>query len=207
MNALIFKTGVLLSFLFPLRYIQKFEYIYMYLYSGYVSRNFKFFGHSLIRGKFSSFKGGKYITIGDGVAIGKYVTLTAWDEFQGTKYSPEIIIGDGTSIGDNAHITCINRIVLGKNVLLGKKVLITDNSHGNLSVEELNTAPLMRRLYSKAEIVIGNNVWIGENCSILPGTYIGDNAIIGSNSVVTKNVPANSIAAGIPCEIIRKISE
>lgn len=56
-------------------------------------------------------------------------------------------------------------------------------------------------------ITIGNNVWIGGNAVILPGVTIGDNAVIGAGSVVTKDIPANVIAAGNPCRIIRKITE
>lgn len=56
-------------------------------------------------------------------------------------------------------------------------------------------------------ITIGNNVWIGGNVIILPGVTIGDNAVIGAGSVVTKDVPDNMIAAGNPCKVIRKITD
>ena len=56
-------------------------------------------------------------------------------------------------------------------------------------------------------ISIGNNVWIGGNTVILPGVTIGDNVVIGAGSVVTKNIPANMIAAGNPCRVIREIVE
>ena len=56
----------------------------------------------------------------------------------------------------------------------------------------------------KGDTVIGNDVWIGKNVTILPGVHIGDGAIIGANSVVTKDIPAYHIAGGNPCKIIRK---
>ena len=56
-------------------------------------------------------------------------------------------------------------------------------------------------------ITIGNNVWLGGNVCVLPGVTIGDNAVIGAGSVVTRDVPANCIAAGNPCRVIRSITE
>jgi acetyltransferase-like isoleucine patch superfamily enzyme len=58
-----------------------------------------------------------------------------------------------------------------------------------------------------APIIIGNNVWIGSNSTILPGVVIGDNSIIGAGSVVTKNVPSNVIVAGVPAKVIKKIED
>ena len=57
------------------------------------------------------------------------------------------------------------------------------------------------------DVTIGNNVWIGGNVVICPGVTIGDNAVIGAGSVVTKDIPAWSVAAGNPCRVIRKITE
>lgn len=57
-----------------------------------------------------------------------------------------------------------------------------------------------------APITIGNNVWIGGSVVILPGITIGDNVVIGAGSVVTKNIPANSLAVGNPCRILREIT-
>ncbi len=54
---------------------------------------------------------------------------------------------------------------------------------------------------------IGNNVWIGGNAVICPGVHIGDNAVIGAGSVVTRDIPAWSVAAGNPCRVIRKITD
>ena len=56
-------------------------------------------------------------------------------------------------------------------------------------------------------IKIGNNVWIGGNVIVLPGVNIGDNVVIGAGSVVTKDIPANCVAVGNPCRVIRKINE
>lgn len=64
-----------------------------------------------------------------------------------------------------------------------------------------------RQLITLKPVVIGKNVWITTNCIILPGVKIGDNAVIGAGSVVTKDIPANSVAAGNPCKVIKHFDE
>ena len=115
---------------------------------------------------------------------------------------PQIVIGDGCSIGDGAHITAIDRIELGRNVLTGKYVLITDNAHGDADPALLDIAPNRRPLVSKGPVVIEDNVWIGEKASILSGVRIGRGAIIGAGAVVTKDVPAGCMALGVPARVV-----
>lgn len=89
--------------------------------------------------------------------------------------------------------------------MTGRFVLITDNGHGRSIAEESNIPPLKRKTFSKGPVIIGKNVWIGDKATVLPGVTIGDGAIIGANSVVTKDIPANSIAVGIPAKVVKKI--
>lgn len=118
---------------------------------------------------------------------------------------PEIIIGDNCCFGACNHITASDRIVIGDNVLTGKRVTISDNNHGNSDASTLQIPPVEREVVSKGSIVIGNNVWIGENALILSGVTIGESSIIAAGSVVTKDIPAFSIAAGNPARIIKTI--
>ena len=104
-------------------------------------------------------------------------------------------------VNKNVHIGCINRITIGKGTLIGSNVLITDHSHGD---KEYDLTPSNRPLYSQGPVVIGKNVWIGENVGILPDVTIGDNCIICAGSVVTRSIPNNSIAAGNPARIVRQ---
>ena len=96
-------------------------------------------------------------------------------------------------------------IQIGDNLLTGNDVLISDNNHGQTVKDDLMIRPQDRPIHSKGEIIIGNNVWIGEKAVVLGNVKIGDGAIIAANSVVTHDVPAYSIAAGVPAKIIKQI--
>lgn len=150
-------------------------------------------------------KGLKYISVGDHTYISPGVQLTAWDSHNGNHFKPSIIIGNCCSIRNNTHITAINSITIGDNLLTGTNVLITDNSHGQSTREHMSLPFNQRPLYSKGPVVIGKNVWLGNNVCVMPGVTIGDGAIIGANSVVTHDVPAYSVAAGIPARVIKQL--
>ena len=103
-------------------------------------------------------------------------------------------------------MTAINRIVIGNGVLTGKKVLITDNSHGEITREMMDVDPLKRQVVSKGEVIIGDNVWIGEKATIVANVKIGNGAIVAANSVVTKDVPPYCVVAGCPAKIVKNFN-
>lgn len=170
-------------------------------YTGLVSNRFKHFGKNSLVSPFQKLSGSKYISIGDNVVIHDNVVLTAWDKYLDDKFSPLIEIGDRTSIGGQCHISAINKISIGNDVLFGRNITIVDNSHGS-SKFNLNLSPSMRKLVSRGEIIIGDKVWIGDKCTILAGVKIGNNTIIGANTVVTKDIEENSIIVGSPARKI-----
>lgn len=177
-----------------------------YIYTGSIKRKFASFGkRSLIIPSLLSFRGGKYISIGNNTIIGKSVQLTAWDKYREKYYTPSIIIGSNCNIRAYSHITAINEIIIGDNLLTGTNVLISDNSHGILSESHVKIPPSERDLNSKGKIQIGNNVWVGNNVIILANVKIGDGVIIGANSVVTSDIPAYSVAVGVPAKIVKQI--
>ena len=145
-------------------------------------------------------KGLQYISIGGKTVIAKGAIITAHDSRGSQKFNPEIIIGDSCCIGEYSHITAIDSISIGDNVLTGRYVYISDHNHGDKS--SLLIPPSARPLSSKGPVIIGNNVWIGEHVCILSGVKIGNNAIIAANAVVTHNVPDNTVVGGVPAKII-----
>lgn len=101
------------------------------------------------------------------------------------------------------HIGALNEIVIEDNVLIGSHVLIIDHNHG--TTEDVSKPPVLRELVSTGKVHIKRNVWIGENCMIFPNVTIGENSIIGAGSVVTKDIPANSVAVGNPAKVIKHL--
>lgn len=151
-------------------------------------------------------RGEQYIFIGDGTIIGNNCIITAWDKTSsGNTFNPNITIGQNCNIGEFNHITSINKIIIGDNLLTGRWVTISDNNHGDISFEDLQIPPLLRHETSKGPVIIGNNVWIGDKSTILSNVKIGDGVIVGANSVVTKDIPAYSVVGGNPAKIIKQI--
>lgn len=152
--------------------------------------------------------GEEHIFIGAGTHFGEGSFLMAWEKTcAGGDFHPEIHIGKNCNFGGWNNITATNRIQIGDNLLTGKWVTIIDNSHGETDLASLQQPPLMRLVTSKGPIIIGNNVWIGDKVTILPNVAIGDGAVIAANSVVTKDVPAYAVVAGIPAKVIKQVKE
>ncbi len=112
-------------------------------------------------------------------------------------YYKNITVGNmstpGFSMGN--YIQGRGGIIIGHNVRVGPNSGLISSNH------DLNDFDRWKKAKS---IIIGDNVWIGMNSIVMPGVEIGDNVIIGANSVVNTNIPSNTIAAGIPCKVIRK---
>lgn len=106
------------------------------------------------------------------------------------------ILEIGNNCGfSSTNICCFDHISIGNNVRVGANSVIMDSDFHNNDV----------RVEGPKPIRIDDNVWIGANVVIMKGVHIGENCIIGINSVVTKDIPANSVAAGVPCKVIRSL--
>ncbi|NLG04512.1 MAG: acyltransferase [Clostridia bacterium] len=149
-------------------------------------------------------KGNQYISIGKNSILARGSRIEAW-EIKGQKIKPSIMLGNGVIFNPNCHVGAINKVVIEDNVILGSNVLITDHFHGQISKSALRIPPAKRKLYSKGTVTICRNAWIGENVAILPGVTVGENAIVGANAVVTKDVPSNAVVGGNPARVIRII--
>ncbi|MGB0880550.1 MAG: DapH/DapD/GlmU-related protein [Polaribacter sp.] len=110
-----------------------------------------------------------------------------------SKIKKGILCDPGDNI--NNYIQANNGIIFGSNVELAPGVSIISSNHKNNNLREHTAGK---------PIVIGNNVWIGANATILPEVTIGNNVTIGANSVVTKDIPDNSVAVGNPCKVIKE---
>ena len=106
----------------------------------------------------------------------------------------EIIIGDDCGFSGTV-IGCFDRIIIGNRVKCGANTLITDGDWHSEDPRSSKPRP----------IVIGDNVWLGVNVTVMKGVIIGENSLIGAGSIVTKDIPPNVIAAGNPCVVIRPL--
>ena len=148
------------------------------------------------------FNGMKYIEIGNNFYCGRFAWVEALDNYFNQEFKPSLVIGDNFTMQNNCHIGCVDSIVIGDNVLLGSKVFITDHLHGHITNRDIQVPPARRPLSSKP-VRIGNNVWIGDNVSIMPGVNLGNNVIVGANAVVTKSFMDNVVIAGVPAKVIK----
>lgn len=147
------------------------------------------------------------ISIGNNFRAGKDFWLEAVLADGALTYNPKIIIKDNVIINDNVHIGSTNYLEIGNNVLMASKIYISDHNHGSYfgnNQSSPDTPPSARSVSCDKCVIIGDNVWIGEFVSILPGVTIGRGSIIGSNSVVAKSIPPNCIAVGSPAKVVKK---
>ena len=170
------------------------------LHSEWIAAKMAECGQGVFFAKIGKLHSPEYIHIGNKTVFDKGIWLTAW---KNETSKPFLEIGSHCNFGAFNHITCANRIVIGDNCLTGKWVTITDNSHGKTDYNSLLLPPNKRNITSKGPIVVGNNVWIGDKATILPGVTIGDGAVIAANAVVTKDVPAYCVVGGNPATIIK----
>lgn len=149
-------------------------------------------------------RGMKYIDFGRNLTTG---VGCRFDCYSGN--APDRVtlhFGNNVQINDYVHIVTMDSVTIGDNVLMASNVFISDNSHGSYSGDEMDSSPdipPMERAYSTAPVKIGNNCWIGEGVIILPGVEIGEGCVIGAHSVVSRDIPSQTVAIGSPARVIK----
>ena len=114
-----------------------------------------------------------------------------------TDFGKNITVGEGVFINACCHFQDHGGVIIGDGCQIGHNVVFATLNHGLPPEERQTTYP--------APIVLGRNVWVGSNATILPGVTIGDNAVVGAGAVVTKDVEANTIVGGVPAKLIKRI--
>lgn len=204
-RSILHSTITSISLFFSLNNIYTFRKYKNIFYSSLLKREFKDVGENFSIEYPFNIIGPLYISIGNNFSSFSGLILEAHEQHLNNHYSPEIKIGDNVSFAYNCHIGCVNKIIIGNNVLFASKVFVTDHFHGEIKKEFLKIPPSLRKVISKGPVIIEDNVWIGEGVAIMPNVKIGRNTIIGTNSVVTKNIPENSVVGGVPAKVIRKL--
>jgi acetyltransferase-like isoleucine patch superfamily enzyme len=145
--------------------------------------------------------------VGPGVTleIGKdaKIHLGRWSWIgHGTKiraHEGEVHIGAKTVLGQECTISSFQHVSIGRECIVADRVMLIDFDHGVVEVER----PVREQGIYKRDVRVGHNVWMGYGACVLRGVRIGDNAIVGTSTVVTKDVPANAVVAGVPAKILR----
>ncbi|WP_345955883.1 DapH/DapD/GlmU-related protein [Mucilaginibacter sp. PAMB04168] len=198
-----YYLGVIIGYCFTEKLLNNILFVVNHLKAGLLFSKFKSCGKNLYIEAPVKVIGGKNIVIGNNCSI---YARTRFETFKySDKHTPELIIGDNVNIIFDCHIGCVNKVIIGNNVLIASKVFITDHYHGEITKTGIAMPPSERPIYSKGPVIIEDNVWIGEGVAIMPNITIGRNCIIGANSVVTKSFPQNSILAGVPAKLIKVV--
>ena len=114
-------------------------------------------------------------------------------------YGYNIVLGANFYSNHNLTILDVCKVTIGENAFIGPNVMISAASHPIDPVERLHGE-------DGAPVWIGDNVWLGGNVAVLPGVRIGHNCVIGAGSVVTRDIPDNSVAVGNPCRVVKHIT-
>jgi acetyltransferase-like isoleucine patch superfamily enzyme len=145
------------------------------------------------------------IEIGDDCYFGPNSCLTACREvgapFTPQSFSGRIVIGNRVWATHGLQVFAAQYVEIGDDVMIAGNVFICDCQHGYTSA----TAPYKQQPFFPVKpIKIGAGCWIGQNVVIMPGVEVGDQSIIGANSVVTRSIPPATIVAGVPARNIRR---
>jgi acetyltransferase-like isoleucine patch superfamily enzyme len=135
------------------------------------------------------------------------VELGRWSWYgHGTKircHEGLVSIGAKTVMGQECTISAYQHVSIGRECVIADRVMLIDFDHGMVEVDR----PIRLQGIYKRDVRVGNNVWIGYGACILRGVTVGDNAVIGTNAVVTHDVPANAVVGGVPARVIRMRDE
>jgi acetyltransferase-like isoleucine patch superfamily enzyme len=136
-------------------------------------------------GRRGTIRFGRFAWIGDGTKI--------------RCHEGEVVVGAKTVMGQECTISAYRHVRIGEQCVIADRAMFIDFDHGTVEVER----PIRHQGIYKRDVDVGSNVWIGYGACVLRGTRVGDNSIVGTNSVVTKDVPANAVVGGLPARIIR----
>jgi acetyltransferase-like isoleucine patch superfamily enzyme len=111
----------------------------------------------------------------------------------------KVSFGAKSVMGQECTISAYQHVSIGRECVIADRVMMIDFDHGSVEVDR----PIRLQGIYKRDVHVGNNVWIGYGACVLRGVRIGDNAIVGTNAVVTKDVEANAVVGGVPARVLR----
>jgi acetyltransferase-like isoleucine patch superfamily enzyme len=137
--------------------------------------------------------------------IGKHATLRigrwSWvgHDSKIRVHEGEVSIGAKTVMGQECTISAYQHVSIGRECIIADRVMLIDFDHGVVEVER----PIRLQGIYKRDVRVGSNVWMGYGACVLRGVSVGHNSIVGTNAVVTKDVPENAVVGGVPAKVLR----
>jgi acetyltransferase-like isoleucine patch superfamily enzyme len=146
-----------------------------------------FFGRGiqLQIGRGATIRFGRFAWIGDGTKI--------------RCHEGAVEIGSKTVLGQECTISAYQRVRIGRQCVIADRAMFIDFDHGTVEVDR----PIRVQGIYKRDVIVGSNVWIGYGAAFLRGVSVGDNAVVGTYSVVNRDVPANAVVGGVPAKVLR----
>ena len=146
--------------------------------------------------------GEERISVGDHVFVGEGSWLQTLPD--GESQSVAVSIGSGTSIAGGCVLSAVRSVCLEENVLLARNVYISDHIHKYTQTD----VPIMHQGMDKiGPVLIRRGAWLGQNVVVCPGVTVGQNSVVGANSVVVQDIPDFSVAVGAPARVVKTISD
>ena len=141
------------------------------------------------------------VVIGERVLIMENCHFSLFTEHAGRAHSPSLHIGDGSVVGPRTWFSCVGRIEVGADVLIGAGALIADAHHEHAAPD----VPILRQpMMEPRDVSIGRGAYVGPGAAILSGVSVGEGAYVMPGAVVYGDIPDRAIAAGNPAEIVRR---
>ena len=146
-----------------------------------------------------------FVCPGVTIEIGKDATLHLgrWSWIgHGSKirvHEGEAWVGAKSVLGQECTISAFQHVSIGRECIIADRVMLIDFDHGVVEVDR----PIRAQGIYKRDVRVGHNVWIGDGVAVLRGVTVGDNSVLGTSTIVSKDVPSNAVAAGVPVRVIR----
>jgi acetyltransferase-like isoleucine patch superfamily enzyme len=128
---------------------------------------------------------GRFVWVGDGTKI--------------RCHEGEVEVGAKTVLGQECTISAYRRVRIGEQCVIADRAMFIDFDHGVVEIER----PIRQQGIYMRDVQVGSNVWIGYGACVLRGVRVGDNSVVGTNTVVTRDIPANAVIGGVPARILR----
>lgn len=168
------------------------------------AHRFKTYGWGSVIAEPDRMFGLKSARIGEKVLILHHLRMEVITEYGGKKFTPDLVIGDGTSVGQNFHVVANDSLIIGASVTISGNVFISTATH---CYKQPGVAVSEQELEAD-RVEIGDYSFIGFGASIQPGVILGKQCIVGTNAVVLKGIyPEYSVLAGVPAKIIRRYNK